>query len=96
MITTLILITKTFLLSHLIVKYEPITWIMESIRDSFNKNGLTRLLYNIISLSLGCIKCCSLYIGWILGGFWIGVISTFITYLYSNLISPKIEKLRFN
>jgi hypothetical protein len=68
---------------------------MEAIRGFFDKNTLLKLIYNIITLALSCLKCTSFYVGWILGGFWCGVISTFITYLYVQLLAPKIDKIRF-
>lgn len=87
---------KVFLLAHLIVKFEPLNWILDALYPLFSKNLISNLIYNIITLATGCLKCSSLYIGWILGGFWCGVISTFIAYLYSQIIMPKIDKIRFS
>jgi len=90
--TTLLLIVKSFLLSHLIVKYEPISWILDLMEP---KTAIGKILYNSISLALGCIKCASLYVGWIIGGFWVGVITSFIAYLWSQIVTPYIDRIRF-
>ena len=91
MIITLI---KIFLLAHLIVKFEPIVWLLESISHYFTKNTLTKLIYNLLIDALSCIKCMSFWIGLIIGGFWIACASTFIGYLWGNLITPYIERIR--
>jgi len=90
-----ILISKSFLLAHLVVKFEPISWFMEAIAPSFDKNKALKFLFNILYTALGCLKCSSLYVGWIIGGFWCGVITSFIAYLYSQIIMPKIDKIKF-
>jgi len=83
----------SFILAHLIVKFEPIGWLMELIKPS--KGEVKIFLYNMISLAFGCLKCCSLYIGFIIGGFWCGAITSFIAYIYSQLIAPFIDTIRF-
>ena len=95
LLTYLIPVIKTFLLAHLIVKFEPISWLMEAIAPAFDKNKVLKFLFNVLYTALGCLKCTSLYVGWILGGFWLGVISTFVVYLYSQIVMPKIDKIRF-
>jgi hypothetical protein len=90
------LILKSFLLAHLITKFEPINWLLEIIGEGLQEsNKVVKFIFNIFSLALSCLKCSSFYIGWILGGFWVGVFTTFIAYLYSQLLLPYIDKIRF-
>lgn len=93
---TIVLLIKIFLLSHLIVKFEPLHWLLESISHIFTKNIVTKLAYNLFIDASTCIKCTSLWIGILLGGFWIGILASFIAYLYSQLLMPKIDKIRIN
>lgn len=86
---------NSFLLAHLIVKFEPIGWVLEAIQPTFNKNRITRFFYNLISLALGCFKCSSLYVGFFIGGFWCGVMTSFFAYIYSQSIAPFIDGIRF-
>jgi len=85
----------TFVLAHLIVKFEPIGWVMDSLYPIFNRNGFTKFIFNIVNLALTCLKCSSLYVGFFIGGFWCGVITSFISYLYTQVASPLIDKIRF-
>lgn len=90
----IITLFKIFLLSHLIVKFEPLQWFLESLSLYFTKNVITKLIYNLLIDALSCIKCMSFWIGLIMGNFWIACLSTFIGYLWGNLITPYIEKIR--
>jgi hypothetical protein len=90
----IILLIKIFLLSHLITNFQPLQWFLEAIKDYFNKNIISKLLYNLLIEAISCIKCMSFWTGLIIGGFWIACLSTFIAYLYSNLLQPHIEKIR--
>ena len=85
----------SFVLAHLITKFEPIGWVLELIQPIFNKNKVSRFFYNLFSLALGCFKCCSLYVGFFVGGFWCGVITSFFAYIYSQSIAPYIDAIRF-
>ena len=95
MTTLVILLIKTFILSHLVVKFEPLQWIIEAMKPLFGKWTITKFSYDLLMLASSCLKCTSLYIGWYLGGFWLGVIATFIAYMYSNLLQHKVDKIRF-
>jgi len=95
MIPFLINIAKSFLLSHLVVKFEPFNWILDSLHPKFVKsNKFLQLLWNLFVLAVTCLKCSSLYIGWYLGGFWCGVATSFLSYLYSQVILPYVDKIR--
>lgn len=90
-----IIFIKVFLLAHLIVKFEPLNWILDAIKPLFEKNVILNLIYNIITLATSCLKCTSFWLGWSLGGFWCGVTMSFIAYLWTQLIQPTIDKIRF-
>lgn len=82
------IILKVMLISWLITNYDPIKWIFDIFRP---KNRIVSLIYNIVQLAFTCLKCCSLYIGWIMGGLYIGITCSFIGYLYDSMII-KINK----
>lgn len=88
-------VMNSFILAHLVTKFEPIGWILEFIQPTFNKTKFTRFIYNNISLALGCFKCCSLWVGFIIGGFWVGVLTSFFAYIYSQSIQPYIDGIKF-
>jgi len=88
-----LLILKVFLISWVITKYDPWFWFLDSISPYFTKNHFTKLIYNSIVLATSCLKCCSLYVGLIMGGLFIGVASSFVAYLYMQLLAPKIDKI---
>jgi len=85
----------SFVLAHLIVKFEPIRWIFEIIRPSATKREPFRFIFNITDLAFSCFKCSSLYVGFFIGGFWCGVITSFFAYIYSQSIQPFIDGIRF-
>ena len=87
-----IIIIKAFVLAHLITKYEPIGWLLDLYKP---KTHFGNLIYNSIVLATSCLKCASLYVGWIIGGFWVGVITSFIAYLWGQLITPHLDRIRF-
>lgn len=89
----IVLIIKTLLLAHLISHFEPLKEFLEYIKP-YKKNKYKMFLHSNISRASTCIYCCSLYIGFIMGGFWIGIISTYIAFLYSKLLEHKINKIR--
>lgn len=89
-----LILSKVFIIAWFITDYTPIAWVMNLIKPLFF-NKILKITYDIILLATGCIKCCSFYVGWIIGGLYIGIIASFIAYLYSNLIQPKIEKITF-
>ena len=89
----IILIIKTLILSFVITKFEPLQWLFDLLRPKFEGRNISNLIFNAFYLATGCFKCCSLYVGFIIGGFWIGIISSIIAYLYLQLLAPKIEKI---
>jgi hypothetical protein len=96
--TMMLNVFYSFVLAHLIVKFEPIHWFIDAVDPYLRnnkKNMLTSILWNIFTLAIGCFKCCSLYVGWIVGGFWCGVMTSFFAYIYSQSIAPFIDGIRF-
>lgn len=87
----IILIIKTLLLAHLITHFEPLREFLEWIKP---KNKILLFIHSNITKILTCIFCTSLYLGFIIGGFWVGVISTYLAFLYSKLLEHKINKIR--
>lgn len=85
------LIIKTFLISHIVVKFEPLQWVLDVIRTKIGNNMILNLIVNIISVLTSCLKCTSFWIGLIVGGIWPAIITSYIAYLYGWLIEPKIE-----
>jgi hypothetical protein len=90
----LIILSKILGLSFFITKFSPIQWILDIIRPSEKVNTFIQLMYNILVVITGCFSCCSTWIGFIIGGFWYGISAYFIAFLYNQLISPYIEKIR--
>lgn len=91
----LISVIKTFLLSHLITKFEPLHWTLDVLWDLKPKNQFLQVLLDTFRLGTSCMKCCSLWLGIFTGGVWVGITTSFISYLYTQLLSPYIEKIRF-
>ncbi len=86
----------SFCLAHLIVKFEPIGWIVDLVDPYLNtRNPFVGILWNSIKLALGCLKCCALYVGFFIGGFWCGVITSVFAYIYSQAVLPFIDGIRF-
>lgn len=89
----ILVIVQTLLISQFVVKFEPLTWIIDIIRLKVNKENIVmNLLVNILSLLISCFKCCALWMGLLIGGVWVGLASSYIAYLYTWLIEPRIEK----
>lgn len=86
------LIIKTFLISHIVVKFEPLQWLLDIIRTKVGNNIVFNLIINIISVLTSCLKCSSFWLGLLIGGVWVAIITSYIAYLYGWLIEPKIEK----
>jgi hypothetical protein len=87
----------TFVLAHLIVKFEPIHWILDATKPSGDHklSPVKHFIWHIIEMVLSCFKCSSLWIGFILGGFWCGVFTSFFAYIYQQSIAPFIDGIRF-
>lgn len=91
----LVSVVKTFLLSHLITKFEPLHWTLDVLWDLKPKSVVLQTLLATLRLGTSCMKCCSLWLGIFTGGFWVGVVTSFLSYLYTQLLSHHIEKIRF-
>jgi hypothetical protein len=88
-------IIKTLCLGFVITKFTPFQWFLEAISPIFNKNGVTKFIFNIISLLTSCFSCCSFWTGCIMYGFWYGIVGYILAYLYGKLLEHKVEKVRF-
>jgi len=96
MIIILTTMIKVFALSFVITKFTPLQWFIESLEPLSKKNIVTNLIVNILSLLTSCHPCCSLWLGFILGGFWIGIFTYVLTYVYNNSILNSWEKIYVN
>lgn len=90
----ILLIIKTLLIAQFVVKFEPIQWVLDIIKTKIKPNNIVvNLFLNIISLLTSCSKCAALWTGLLMGGIWVALISSYIMYLYSWIIEPRIEKI---
>jgi len=90
----LILIIKTLLISWFVVKFEPLQWTLDILKSKVKPNNIVlNLILNIITLLTTCAKCASLWSGLLIGGMWVALISSYIMYIYSWIIEPRIEKI---
>lgn len=89
----ILLVIKTFLISQFVVKFEPFTWVIDIIRLKISpENIFMNLVINIVNMLISCSKCCAFWTGLMIGGIWVGLAASYISYLYGWLIEPKIEK----
>lgn len=95
MLLIVINIIKTLIVGFVLVKYDPIRWILDAIEPSI-KNRLDILVFDCIYVALTCFKCASLYIGFIIGGWWCGLIASIIAYVYKKKIDPWLERVKLN
>jgi hypothetical protein len=99
---TIIVLGKILGLSFFITKFSPIQWVLEALQPkvdynlpaSEQKRPLLIFIYNIVSILTGCFSCCSFWTGTLLYGFWFGISAYVIAYLYNQILSPFIEKIR--
>lgn len=90
-------IAKLFLISHFVVKFEPIQWILDLIRVRIkNDNVFDHLVINILTVLTTCQKCAALWLGLCLYGLWPALITSYIAHIYSWRIDPIIEKIKVN
>ena len=88
---------KILLLSHFIVKFEPIQWVLDLIRIRIKSNDIIgNLVINVLTVLTTCHKCCSLWLGLCLFGLWPALIASYIAHVYSWRVEPLIEKLNVN
>jgi len=90
----IIILGKVLGLSFFITKFSPIQWILDLFQPSEKTNTFLILLYNLISILTGCFSCCSFWTGTLMFGFWYGISAYVISYLYNQVLSPFIEKIR--
>jgi len=73
-----IIIIKTILLAFLITQFEPIQWVLELLPNN--------IFTAILTMLLTCLKCCSFWVGLIIGGFWIGCTAFTIGYVIDKIL----------
>jgi hypothetical protein len=73
----LYLVMKVIGLAYVITTFAPITWVIELLPDNLIK-------YLLVVLT-GCHKCCSLWLGIVMGGIWIGVIASIIAEILTKI-----------
>jgi len=89
-----LMVIKTFLISHFIIKFEPIQWVLDLIKIRIkNNNIIGNLIMNILTVLTTCHKCSALWIGLLLYGLWPALITSYIAHIYSWRIDPIIEKI---
>ncbi len=91
----ILLILKIIGLSFVITKFTPLVWVIEAIQMNI-KNKVLSFLVNIISLLTSCLPCCSFWTGILLGGFWTGVLSYVIAYVYTHSKLSSWDKIYVN
>ncbi|NBO22677.1 hypothetical protein EBU94_04970 [bacterium] len=89
-----VILGKILGLSFFITKFAPIEWVLDLIRPSDKANSFIVLMYNLISILLGCFSCCSFWTGTLLYNFWFGISAYVIAYFYNQIIAPFVEKIR--
>ena len=84
----IILILKILGMAWVITKFEPIQWVLEILQSKIKPNNITlNLILNIIITITTCFSCCSMWCGFILGGFWYGILCYIISFVYSKKLS---------
>lgn len=78
-------------MSHFITKFQPFEWIMDVIRMKIGNRLVPSLILNCLNVLITCHKCSALWIGILCGGIWVGLVTSYLAYLYGWLIEPKIE-----
>lgn len=77
----LILILKTLGLAYIASKFTPLRQTINFIGLLIKKRNptpLNILIFESLEELLTCFKCCSLWIGFIFGGLWVGIISSIL------------------
>ena len=72
-----ILILKILALAWLISGFEPLQWLVELLPNNLFK-------YFIVVLT-SCFKCCSMWVGFALGGIWYACAASFIAATYTKI-----------
>lgn len=87
-IELLLLIGKVMLISYTISRFEPLKMVLDLLPDN--------LFFNLLRLLLTCSKCLSFWVGIIIGGIWIGMVSSFTMTIFEKTIGRWIDKVRLN
>lgn len=77
MIEQIYLIIKVLGLAWLIVGFEPLQWLVDPLPNNIFK-------YLTVVLTT-CLRCCSMWVGFIMGGIWVGVTAAFIAVIYTKI-----------
>ena len=80
--------------SFFVTKFAPFQWVLDLFEINEKTNPYKILLYNLISILLGCLSCCSFWVGFTIYGLWWGISAYVIAYFYNQLIAPFVEKIR--
>lgn len=72
-----ILLLKILGLAWTITSFAPISWLVELLPNNMFKY--------ILVLLTSCFKCCSLWVGLIMGGLWVGITASAIAYIYTQI-----------
>lgn len=87
----MIIILKTLGLGYIISRFTPLHKLFEFIIQLFKKTYPTSifslLLIECIRDLMTCFKCLSLWIGFCLGGLWVGIICSIIAFFYDKNLS---------
>lgn len=89
-----VILGKILGLSFFITKFSPINWVLDLFQPKEKTSSILILIYNMMSILLGCFSCCSFWVGTIMYGFWWGISSYVIAYLYNQILAPHIEKIK--
>jgi len=90
MLENIITILKVLGLAFLITRFEPIKWLFEILSIKYGNT----LIFNLIYLLVSCMKCCATWIGLIMGGIWIGIISFILSFVYTKCCSVWENRVR--
>jgi hypothetical protein len=84
---TIIILSKVWILSWFITRFEPLTMLLDELPN--------RLLYNLLRLLLSCLKCVSFWatLLWT-GNIFLASGIAFISFWYDKWIGPLERKVR--
>lgn len=93
-LNSLIVVIKIIGLAWFITRFEPIEWILESMKS---KNYLLQLIIDIVNVILTCMKCSAFWIGLIFSGsIWIALLASYVSLLYEKIIGPWEKQIILN
>lgn len=90
---TLINVIKVLLMSWFITSFSPLHNIIDFLK-SLIKNPLLYIIVDTLHEMVKCFKCCSFWVGllWFYNP-WLGLISSWVAYLYTWKIQIWIERI---